>query len=193
MMSIARSILAAAVCLTALALPAAAQQRMPPGPAPQGDRPTDEQREEIRKKMEAIRIVRLTEELKLDEKTAARFFPLITALDQKRRTLLRENQDILQEVRTIMSAPSPDESRLKAAINRIEKNHHEMMSLRDKEMDAIKRNLTVQQQARYLLFHQEFQREMRGMVEGVRGSAPGRRGMPPGPGRGPHGLPPEER
>jgi len=188
MRSIARSMIAA-VCLTALALPAMAQQRMP-GPAPRSDRPTEEQREEVRKKMEAIRIARLTEELNLDEKTAAKFIPAITSLDQKRRILLKENQELLREMRALLNAPPPDEGKLKAAIHRIEKNHHEMLSLRDKEFAAIRDNLTVEQQARYLLFHQEFQREMRGMVEGARGGM--NRGTPPGQARGAvRGVPPQ--
>ncbi len=179
MRSIAGSMIAA-VCLIALALPAFGQQRMP---APGNDRPTEQQREEVRKKMEAIRIARLTEALKLDEKTAAKFIPAITSLDQKRRILLMENQEILREMRALLASPQPDEGKLKAAITRIEKNHHEVLALRNKEFAAIKDHLTVQQQAQYLLFHQEFQREMRGMVEGARGGTG--RGGAPGPARGP--------
>ena len=190
MSSIVRSIVTLAF-LVFLAQPAMAQQRMP-GPAPQGDRPTDEQREEIRRKMEAIRIARLTEELNLDEKAAARFIPVITALDQKRRALLRENQEILRDMREILATSAPDENKLKTAIARIGRNHSEVLSLRDKEFAAIKEQLTVQQQARYLLFHQDFLREMRGMVEGARGGmAPG---TAPRRGRGPfpHDIPPQE-
>ncbi len=178
MKSIARFLIAA-VCLSILALPAMAQQRMP---SPPSDRPTEEKREELRKKMEAIRIARLTEELNLDEKTAVKFIPAITALDRQRRTLFKENLETLREMRTIMNAPQPDEGKLKAAISKIEKNQHEILSLRSKEFAAIKDYLSVQQQARYLLFHQEFQREMRGMVESAR---TGVSGAGPGQNRGP--------
>ncbi len=191
-MSIARSMMAA-VLLGALALPASAQQRVP-APGPRADQPTEQQREEIRRKMEAIRIARLTDELQLDEKTAAKFIPLLSALDQKRRTLLKENQEILREMRMLLNVPQPDQGKLKSAINKIEKNRDEMLNLRTKEFKVLKDNLTVQQQAKYLLFHQEFQREMRGMVEGALEGAPRRGGMPPGQGRAPmRGAPPEGR
>jgi len=164
--------------LAAMALPALAMQA-PPG-VPRGGPPSEEQREEIRKKMEAVKVSRLTEELKLDEKTAAKFIPVITALDRKRRVLMRENRLMLEELRNQLSAPQPDENKLKTAVGKLEKNHREIMSLRDKEISAIKDNLTVTQQARYFLFHQEFQREMRGMVESARkGTGKGR-----GPGMG---------
>ncbi len=177
------------VYMAVLALPAAAQQQGVPGPAQRREeRPSDQQREEVRKKMEVIRMARLTEALKLDEKTAAKFIPAITSLDQKRRTLLMENHETLREMRGLLAAQPPDTGKLKAAINRIEKNQREILSLRNKEFAAIRENLTVEQQARYLLFHQEFQREMRGLVEEAARS--GGRGAASGQGRGQmHGAP----
>jgi cytochrome c556 len=156
--------------LAGLAPGAQAQQRAP-GPqsgAPSADRPTEQQREEVRKKVEAVRLARMTETLQLDEKTAAKFIPAITAIEQKRRALMKENQETTRELKIMLHANPPDEAKLKVAIGSIEKNRHEIASLRDKEFSAAKDNLTVTQMARYLLFNQEFQKEMRGMVEGAR-------------------------
>ena len=175
MNSITGSVITALI-LTMMVLPAAALQA-PPG-APKSGTPSEAQREEIRKKMEAVKVSRLTEELRLDEKTAAKFIPIITALDQKRRTLMRENRKIMDVLRGQLNDPQPDEPKVKAAVGRLEKNHREIMSLRDKEISAVKDNLTVTQQARYFLFHQDFAREMRGMVEAAR------RGQGRGPGMG---------
>jgi Spy/CpxP family protein refolding chaperone len=181
MHSIIRTMALAAV-LAALSLPAFAQQGPQRGPA--GGPPSDEQREEVRKKMEVVKMSRLTEELKLDEKTAARFIPVITALNQKRRELMNENRHAMQELRTELSAPQPDEGRMKAAISRIEKNQREIASLREKELQAARDNLSAAQQARYILFNQEFTREMRGMMEGARHTGRGGMGTGLGPMRG---------
>ena len=151
-----------------------------PGGRPGGARPTDQQREEVRKKIEAVRLARLTEELQLDEKTAAKFIPAITAIDQKRRTLMKENQETMRELKIMLHATQPDETKLKAAISAIEKNRREIFSLRDKEFSAARDYLTVTQMSRYLLFNQEFQQEMRGMMEGARSHRRG--GMGPGKG-----------
>jgi hypothetical protein len=178
---ITRSMATAAV-LAVLSLPVFAQQGSLRGPA--GGPPSDEQREEVRKKMEVVKMSRLTEELKLDEKTAAKFIPVITVLDQKRRSLINENRHAMQELRTELNAQQPDEGRMRTAIGRIEKIRREIASLREKELQAARESLSVTQQARYILFNQEFMREMRGMVEGARGSGPGKGGMGPGQGRG---------
>lgn len=175
MKSIRRSLIMTAA-LALFALPAPAQQGGQRGPA--GRPPTEEQREEVRIKMEAIKISRLTEELKLGEKTAAAFIPAITSLDRQRRSIMRDNRQAMQELRTELSTQRPDEGKMKAIISRIEKNHNEITALRKKELEAARTNLSVEQHARYILFHQKFQQEMRGMVEGARHP---RRG---GPGKG---------
>jgi len=169
-----------------LATGAAAQQAPgPQGKGPGGGPPTEQQREEVRKKVEAVRLARLTETLQLDEKTAAKFIPVITAIEQKRRALMKENQETTRELKIMLHANPPDEAKLKIAVAAIEKNRREIFTLRDKEFSAAKDNLTVTQMARYILFNQEFMHEMRGMVEGARGSGPVKGGKGAGPGRGP--------
>ena len=177
-----------ALAIAATAAVAGAQQQ---APGPRRDRPSEEQREAVRIKMDAVRIARLTETLKLDEKTAGTFIPVITALEQKRRDLMKENREIMQEMRSLLHASPPDEAKLKAAIGRIEKNRQEIAAKRSKEFEAARSSLTVPQMARYIIFNQEFQQEMRGMMDEVRGGRSGRKpngsgtGQGMAPGRGP--------
>ncbi len=152
-------------------------ERNPVGPQGRGDSLSEEKREEVRKKMETVRIWRLTEALKLDEKTAAKFLPIISSQDQKRRDLMRENMESVRELRVLLDAKSPEGKKLKAVLEKIEKNQREMTKLREKEFEAARDYLTVEQQARYLVFQHEFMREMRGMISGARGQGRGMRGM----------------
>ncbi len=183
-----------------LAAPALAQQGMPPrgpmqgafdeegefeggpGRGGPGGGMSEERREEVRKKIEAVRIYRLTEELKLDPQTAAKMAALLGSVEQKRRTIVQEQMGAMRELRDSLRAGSPDERKLKGLLEKLEKNHHEMSEIRDKEMKGLKELLTVEQQARYLVFQQEFMREMRGMIAGARGGGQG-----PGPGPGMRG------
>jgi hypothetical protein len=188
------------VLFAGIAASATAQQQAPgpQGRGPGDGRPTEQQREEVRKKVEAVRLARLTEALQLDEKTAAKFIPVITAIDRKRRAIMQENQETMQELKIMLHATPPDEAKLKVAIGTIEKNRREIFSLRDKEFGAAKDSLTVTQMAHYLLFNQAFQQEMRGMVEGARnprrGDAGHGSGRGPGKGASPmQGVPPANR
>jgi len=198
------------VALAMIALPAFAQTRtqgqqpddrqqdegaFAPDPG-QGSPPSDERREEVRKKIEAVRIWRLTEELKLDTNTSAKLSSLLSSFEQQRRDIMREQMTTMREMRLSLRSAKPDESKLKAALERLEKNHRSMQELREKEFRALKDILTIEQQARYLLFQQAFQREMQGMIAGARGDG---KGMGSGPGlgsgrmRGGAGGPPDTR
>jgi Spy/CpxP family protein refolding chaperone len=90
----------------------------------------------------------------------------------------------MRELRLLLQSSKPDEAKLKAAIEKLEKNRRAMHEVRNKEFSGLKDILTTEQQARYLVFQQEFRREMRGMISGARGGGPGKGGMGMGPGNG---------
>ena len=181
------------ISLAMITMPALAQ-RQPQGPplderegefAPDpgpGNPPTEERREEIRKKIEAIRIWRLTEALKLDADTSVRLSSILSSLNLKRREIQREQIEAMRTVREILRSARPDEAKLKSLLDRLESNHRSMQELREREIKNLKEILSTEQQARFLIFQQEFQREMRGIIEGARGGGQGR-GQLRGPGR----------
>lgn len=136
-----------------------------PGP---GSPMSEKKRDEIRKKIEAVRIWRLTEALKLDGTTSAKLSSLLNSLDQRRQTLQQDQMKAMREMRLALKAPKPDEAKLKSLLEKSQHGFHAMQELREKEMSGLREILTIEQQARFLIFQQEFQREMRGMITGVR-------------------------
>lgn len=157
--------------------------------------PDAKKRAEVRKKIEAVKIWRLTEELKLDEKTSARLASFLSAMDENRRGLMHERMETMKDLRTILKTKKPDEKKLKADLDKLEKNRREMVELDGKETGGVKDILSVEQQARYVIFQQEFRRELRGMISGARGNGQGvhgpasRTGEGPGSGNGPERTP----
>ena len=151
-------------------------------PQAPGQEPSEERREEVRKKIEAVRIWRLTEALKLDAPTSSKLSALLSSFDRQRRDIMREQMTAMRDLRRMLDSPKPDEAKIKPAIERLEKNRHAMQALRDKEIGSVKEILTIEQQARFLLFQQEFRREMEGMISNARRGGPrgGLRGEGPG-------------
>jgi Spy/CpxP family protein refolding chaperone len=188
-------ILILTIALTMTGMPAFAQRQMsgPMADEPQreagafspepgqGGPPSEERREEIRKKIEAVRIWRLTEELKLDTNSSAKLSSLLSSLDQKRRDAMREQMEAMRDLRFLLKTAKPDEAKIKPLLEKLEKSHREIQAVRDQEMKGIKNVLTIEQQARFLLFQQDFQREMREMISGARGRGPGGPGRRGGP------------
>src|SRR5512134_112676 len=153
-------------------------------PQAPGAEPSEARREEVRKKIEAVRTWRLTEALKLDAPTSSKLSALLSSFDQRRRDIMREQMTAMRQLRRMLDSPKPDESKIKIALDGLEKNRHAMQALRDKEIGGVKEILTVEQQARFLLFQQEFRREMQGMISNARRGGPGPRGGPRGEGPG---------
>jgi len=158
----------------------------------QGGPPSDERREELRKRIETIRIWRLTEELKLDANAGAKLASFLGGIEQQRRDIMREQMETMRSLRQSLRSSKPEETKLKTSLDTLEKNHSAMQDLRNKELSGLKNILTVEQLARYLLFQQEFQREMREMIGGARGDGRGKGGMGPGSGQR-QGGPREDR
>jgi hypothetical protein len=177
-----------AVLLIAVTMPAFGQQRPAssqpggqyndtmgagnPGQPGRGGPMSEEKREEVRKKIDAVRIWRLTEALKLDAGTSAKLSSLLSSVDRQRRDIIREQTATINILKIAVESPKPDEAQIKTSLEKLEKNHHAMQKLSNSEMRGLKNILTIDQQAQYVVFQHEFMHEMRGMI----GSASGNRG-----------------
>ena len=129
--------------------------------------PTKEQKERVRQRIETLRMWKLTKDLELDEKTSAQLFPVLNRYDKKRAEMERAMHDSMKELRE--SLREKREGQLRGILDRVEQNHKGMQSLRDAEWEELKKILTIEQQARYVIFLQEFDREMRRIITEARG------------------------
>lgn len=92
---------------------------------------------------------------------------------------MREQAETMKTLRQALRPQKPDEATIRQLLDKLEKNHNSMQELRSAEIKSVKNILTVEQQARFLIFQHEFHREVRQMIEGARGRGNER----PGPGR----------
>jgi Spy/CpxP family protein refolding chaperone len=152
-----------------------------PGQPGSGEPMSEEKREEVRKKIDAVRIWRLTETLKLDAGTSAKLSSLLSSVDHQRRDIVREKTGTINILKLAVKSPKPDESKIKTSLEKLEKNRHAMQELSNSEMSELKKILTIEQQARYVIFQHEFMHEMRGMIRSAYGN-PGKGGMGAGNG-----------
>jgi Spy/CpxP family protein refolding chaperone len=182
-------ILLSSAALIATTAPAFARQRPPESQdsglilaenqQKPGNALSAQKREELRKRIEAVRIWRLTEALKLDATTSAKLSSLLSSIDQQKKDLVLDQVQSMRTLREALQPAKPDEANLKAILDKLETGRRSIQDLREREVSGLKDVLTIEQQARYLIFQQEFQREIRGMITRARGNLPGRFG--PGP------------
>lgn len=125
--------------------------------------PSREQVEKVRQRIEALRIWKMTKALDLDEKTSAALFPLLNKYDKRRHELERSLRGGMRELRE--AGKEGREPVLKGLLERLDQHQREMQKLNDEERGEIRKLLTVKQQAAFVLFQQEFQQEIRRIIE----------------------------
>jgi hypothetical protein len=120
---------------------------------------------EVLDQMRAMRMWKLTEELALDQATAAKVFPLLAAYDDKARELARERFDVAREVKEQTRNAQPDNRRLQVLIDRLLDNQTRRKALEDERFKALRPSLKPLQQAKLLLLlprlEDDFRRRIR--------------------------------
>ncbi len=141
--------------------------------------PSREQKEKVRERIETMKMWKLTKALDLDEKSAARLFPLLNEYDKKRHKIERGIRKDIASLKDILK--DKNEAGIKKLLGVLEDKHNSLQRLGDEERSRLQDVLTVEQQARYLIFKMEFRREMRKIISEARGKRHKRAGIK-GPG-----------
>lgn len=178
--------LAAALAFT-LAGTATAQPAPPDAP----DQPQREQqqqrRAEAQRRIETIRIARLTEELDLDPETAVHLIPLLKRNDELRRKRLEQRRALAKAAREELDALEPDDARLEELIEQFWDQEEDFLKARRDVFDEMADVLTPTQQVRLIEFGPRFDQEIRDLMREARELRRQRRERPPGPDDRPNG------
>lgn len=150
----------------ALAVAAPAAWAQPPRPAP-GARPQteaeraavraarrearDKLRSEVMDQMRTMRMWKLTQELKLDQATAAKVFPLLAEFDERGKAISKERWELARDVHDQVDTGKPDDARLRRLIDQLQGNQLKRNALDEERFKALRQVLTPIQQAKLLL------------------------------------------
>jgi len=137
--------------LLGLAPPASAQPRRGDGAGPGERRPLDshDRREQIKKKIRALRAYTLTDELQLDEQTAARLFPLLSRYDDDFDKLLEQRVNVQRRLKYVDTVRDP--RAIERLIDEAIANQRGFWDLQDKRIQALRKILTPAQTAKLLV------------------------------------------
>jgi len=180
-----RTFLLAALLLSALAYaqPGMPEQPQPPepmeppgapaAPAPPelwGRQPFCEdscQMNKERRMLEAVRVSRLTEVLKLTDEQIATFIPKLKQLEERQRQLGHQRQKALRELEKRLQA-SAKEAEIKAKLAELDRLEGERLQRMREMRTELDKLLSIEQQARWRVFNDRFDQEIRDMVKEIR-------------------------
>jgi len=106
------------------------------------------------KKKEILRIWGLTKALDLDIETAAQLFPILHKYDKKRVEIYRKIKRDIRELKDALEEGSGEQ--IKGILTRLEQNQRALQEINEEERAELKNILTLEQQARYVLFQYKF-------------------------------------
>lgn len=140
---------------------------------PRGGRTPAERREAVKKKIRALRAYTLTEELALDEKTAAKLFPVLARWDDVTDKLLVQRANITRQLAT--AGASKDPRAVDKLIDDAVANQKAFWDLEDKRLAELRKILTPAQTARLIVvlpaFERRIQNQLRRVIQNRRGGA----------------------
>ena len=115
----------------------------------------------VRKKVEALRAWRLTEELNLDEETSARLFPAMREADEERRQIHVRNRELIREMARELAGEGTGPARIDEILDELTANRREMNRAEERHLNRVREILDSEGTARYLMFQLRFERELK--------------------------------
>jgi len=117
--------------------------------------------EKARKKIIALKIWKLTEELEIDDNLAQKMYPKIRELEALRFNAQKEMTQLVSELTLLLESEEVEADKLAEKVAQM-KEHNRQHRDREVELkDSIMELLTVEQQAKYILVEHEFHQDIR--------------------------------
>ena len=169
-----------------------------PGPRPEAARGEGPWRERAR----MFLVLRIADALKLNDADALKVSNVIRQSDEHRQELVKQRQGVEDKLREALAKQPEDSAELTKLISQCNEIDQKLALVPEDSFHELQKILTVDQQARLMLFRRQLQGEIRGAMAGRRFGGGGRRpwqgrggfegpGGPRGPG-GPGGPPPAD-
>ena len=131
----------------------------------QGDHPM---REQMRKRIETIKIWKLTEELNLTPEQSEKFFPAYNQFNDNRKAIEEERRTVFDQLNLLTDEDKPDDNKIIELLDKSDNFDQKLNSLKIKFRQDLKGVLTTQQIGRLYVFEVEFMRHIRDIMKDTR-------------------------
>ncbi|HSO71592.1 MAG TPA: hypothetical protein VLR91_02975 [Thermodesulfobacteriota bacterium] len=143
-------------------------------------------REKSRERIQMVKMLKLTEVLRLDRETAARFFVVNGQHEETKRRLRTDLHHDIERLRQLTRDLNAPEKELRETVLRIKNRRKDLNDLNYRQLEEELNLLRPDQQARYVIFTIDFRREIDDIVREVReehspAARPAQRLAPPPP------------
>lgn len=117
--------------------------------------------------IEKVKIYRLTQELDLSTEQAVLFFPKLNELQKIEHEFGEGKMRIVHRLKELINENAPEEDILEE-VSKYEKLHKEKMTKQLNKIKEMWKILTPIQRAKFLIFQEEFNKEIREMIKKIK-------------------------
>jgi Spy/CpxP family protein refolding chaperone len=125
-------------------------------------------RADAMKRIEMIRIWRLTESLNLTANEGAKIFPILQRFDKQFQEKMQTKEELVDQLVGELGKDAINAAKLTSLSERILKLEDESMEVRKAMYKELREIMTPEQLARYMIFEVSFQREIDEIIQQVR-------------------------
>ena len=125
-------------------------------------------RRDTRENITTLMLLRMTQALDLTEEQTSRIYPEITRIEKEKLRINRDLAKKMSDLRFLLRGEEKKQAELQSTMDEIRTLR---IRVKDKEAELeafIMQNLDIEQQARFLLFFQDFYRQMRNKLNDLR-------------------------
>ena len=146
--------------LTAQAVQA---QRSPARPFPE-----EGKRERLREEIETMKMWKMLEVLDLSQEQSDKFLPVWREMQKAQKDFRERREDLLRSLETVLGEEKPDEGRIKDVFKQLEKGRQQLEEAQQRLRQKAQEVLTLEQQAKLLLFEDRFEKRMMEIIRQYR-------------------------
>jgi len=125
-------------------------------------------RRDTRENITTLMLLRMTQALDLTEEQTARIYPEITRIEKEKLNVNRRLVKKMSDLRFLLRGEERKTAELQEAMDEIRALRIQVKNLEAELETFIMNNLDIEQQARFLLFFQDFYRQMRNKLNELR-------------------------
>jgi Spy/CpxP family protein refolding chaperone len=133
------------------------------------------ERRTTRENIVTLMLLRMTQVLDIDEEQAARLYPLVNRIEKEKLALTRQAGARLRELRSLLQDGEPDPQEMRRLIEEIHDLRGQIKGKDAEVQGFVDENLTLEQQAKFLIFFQDFNQYLREKLQEARQQAPRKR------------------
>jgi hypothetical protein len=128
-------------------------------------------RERLRENINRLRLLRMTEVLGLTEEQTAKIYPVYYRMEREKMEIIKKLNAEIAGLKALLREPAPSDEEMAARIRTITELRGDLLA-KDQEFDAfMSQNLSLNQEARYLIFSVEFFRSLGEKLDRARAAA----------------------